>query len=100
MEGKAKKIAALLKVLANEHRLMLFCALMEQEMTVGELANRVPDIGQSALSQHLALLRAHGILDAQKNGQRVTYRIADHRVGEIVHTLRKHYCEPQEANPS
>ncbi len=93
MEGRAKQVADLLKVLANEHRLMIFCALMEREMTVGEIAAFVPGIGQSALSQHLALLRAHGILDSQKTGQSVTYRIADHRAEEIIHTLRRHFCD-------
>lgn len=96
MEEKAKEIAELLKVLANENRLMIFCALMQQSMTVGEIAKYVPNITQSALSQHLNLLKAHGILDSQKSGQNVTYSIADHRVEEIIHVLKKHYCNEGE----
>ena len=92
MEERAKQIAQLLKVLANENRLMIFCALMEGPKTVGELAGRVPRITQSALSQHLALLKAHGILDFDKAGQSVTYSVADHRVDEIIKVLRKYYC--------
>jgi len=92
MEEKAKQIAQLLKVLANENRLLLFCALMERPMTVAELAKRAPKITQSALSQHLALLKAHGILDSDKAGQSVTYSVADHRVDEVVKVLRKYYC--------
>ena len=97
MEERAKQIAQLLKVLANENRLLLFCALMERPMAVGELAGRVPKITQSALSQHLALLKAHGILDSDKSGQSVTYSIADHRVDEIIRVLKKYYCQEGEA---
>ena len=92
MEEKAKQIAELLKVLANENRLLILCALMEQPMNVGELSKYVPNITMSALSQHLTLLKAHGILDFNKSGQTITYSIADHRVEEIIHVLKKHYC--------
>ncbi|MCL2179262.1 MAG: metalloregulator ArsR/SmtB family transcription factor [Proteobacteria bacterium] len=95
MEARAKKIAELLKVLANENRLMIFCGLMERPMTVSEISKCIPKISQSALSQHLSLLKAHGILDSNKNGQNVTYAIADSRVGEIIHVLKKHYCPPK-----
>ncbi len=92
LRESAKKIAELLKVLANENRLLIFCALTEEAMTVGELARIVPGITQGALSQHLSLLKAHGILDNKKSGQSVTYFIADKRVGEILKVLKKHYC--------
>ncbi len=96
MEERAKQIAELLKVLANENRLMIFCALMDSPMTVGEIGKRVPNITQSALSQHLGLLKAHGILTDAKRGQSVTYSIADHRVEDIIHVLKKHYCNPED----
>lgn len=96
MEEKAKKIAELLKVLANENRLLILCALIKQPMTVGEIAKYVPNITQSALSQHLALLKAHGVLDFVKSGQCITYSIADLRVEKIVDVLKKYYCGPEE----
>ena len=96
MEKKAKELAELLKVLANENRLMIFCALMEGPKTVGKIAEKVPNITQSALSQHLALLKAHGILDFMKNGQNITYSVADHRVEEIIRVLKKYYCDTRE----
>lgn len=92
MQTRAKSIAALLKLLANENRLMIFCALMQQPLTVGELAAHVPAITQSALSQHLTLLKAHGVLDCQRRGLNITYFIADRRVEEIIHVLRQYYC--------
>lgn len=95
MDERAKQIAELLKVLANENRLIILCALMKQPMTVGEISKHVPGITQSALSQHLSLLKAHRILDFIKSGQSITYSIADHRVEEVINVLKKYYC-PQE----
>lgn len=93
MQEKAKQIAELLKVLANENRLMILCSLMEQPMTVGKISEKVPSITQSALSQHLSLMKAHGILDSSKSGMNITYRITDHRVDEVINVLKKHYCD-------
>lgn len=89
---KAKEIADLLKVLANENRLLIFCALMESPLTVGEIFKKIGKITPSALSQHLSILKAHGILNATKNGQNITYAVADRRVNEIINVLRKYYC--------
>ena len=93
MEDKAHQVAQLLKVLANENRLMLFCALMEGPKSVGELAGSVPHITQSALSQHLTLLRNQGILDFTKYGHSITYSISDERVVELLMLLKKSYCD-------
>lgn len=93
MEKKAKQLAELLKVLANDNRLMILCTLMEGPRAVGKIAERVPNISQPALSQHLNLLKAHGILDFTKSGQSVTYFIADNRVEEVINVLKKYYCD-------
>lgn len=85
-------MAELLKALANANRLMILCALMKRPMTVGELSKVVPNITQPALSQHLALLKMHRILDYDKLGQSITYSISDHRVGEILGVLQAYYC--------
>jgi DNA-binding transcriptional ArsR family regulator len=97
MEYKAKQIAELLKVLANEHRLMILCELIKGPKTVGSLSGKIHHITQSALSQHLALLKAHGILDNSKAGQSVTYFVADSRVEEIIAALKEHYCDDSES---
>ena len=96
MESKARQIAELLKVLANEHRLMILCELIKGPKTVSGLSGKIDHITQSALSQHLALLKAHGILDKSKTGQNVTYFVVDDRVGEIIALLKKHYCDDLE----
>jgi DNA-binding transcriptional ArsR family regulator len=96
MKEKAKIIAELLKMLANENRLIILCRLIEGPKTVSELSEIIPDISQSAMSQHLALLRAHGILDYEKSGQNITYRIADERVEKIIDVLKAYYCTEEE----
>lgn len=96
MEENAKKIAELLKLLANEHRLMILCALIQEPMTVGKIHEFTPGITASALSQHLAHLKTAGILDSEKHGMNVVYRIADKRVIELIGFLKSHYCPATE----
>lgn len=92
MEEKAKQVAELLKILANENRLLLLCALIEEPKTVGQLCEFVPKISQSGVSQHLATLKAHGLLDNEKKGQSITYFIADKRVMLLLDLLKQQYC--------
>ena len=93
MKEKAKEIAQLLKVLANEHRLMIVCILISHPLTVGEIAAKISGITQSALSQHLAILKAHRIVKFHKSGQNITYSIGDQRVEEVINVLKKYYCD-------
>ena len=97
MLKEAAQIAELLRLLANENRLLILCELIDSPKTVGTLVDRLHSITQSALSQHLALLRAHGVVSSRKTGQSVTYAIADRRVEEVIATLKRNYCsrEPQ-----
>lgn len=60
---------------------------------MSKIAEKIPNITQSALSQHLALLKAHGILDFKKSGQNITYSIADTRVESVMEVLKKYYCD-------
>ena len=92
MEEKAKKIAELLKLLANEHRLLALCALMNGPLTVGEIHKFTPNITASALSQHLTHLKTAGILDSEKQGLNVVYRIQDECVTALINTIKENYC--------
>jgi len=96
MEENAKQVASLLKLLSNENRLLILCGLIKGSMSVGEIAKFVPKIGQSALSQHLSALKAHGVLDFEKIGQQVIYSIAEERVVKVIEVLYEHYCRPKE----
>ncbi|MDR2192580.1 MAG: metalloregulator ArsR/SmtB family transcription factor [Endomicrobium sp.] len=90
---RAKETAELLKILANENRLLILCSLMQKEKNACDILKEVPKISQSALSQHLTLLRAAGILKCEKNGLNVKYTIADKRTADIIKALKKYYCK-------
>lgn len=89
---KAKEVSELLKVLANENRLVILCYLIEKPMTVSELHEKLDNLTQSALSQHLAMLKAHRILNSNKSGLNITYSIQDQRIIKVIETLKANYC--------
>lgn len=86
LDADPRAAAALLRVLANEHRLEVLCALREGEISVGQLTHRV-GLSQSALSQHLARLRADGVVATRRAGQTIFYRIADDEVLTVLAAL-------------
>ena len=88
----AADAARLLKLVANERRLMVLCRLASAgEATVGALAKFV-GLGQSALSQHLALMREDGLVAFRRDGQTIHYRIADPNAERLLETLRTIFC--------
>ncbi|HVZ54848.1 MAG TPA: metalloregulator ArsR/SmtB family transcription factor [Pseudolabrys sp.] len=92
----ADEASALLKALANRHRLLIMCQLAEKERSVGELAEFL-DIRDSTVSQHLALLRKDGLVDARRDGQTIWYSIGSAQARELVRTLYRLYCAPVSA---
>jgi DNA-binding transcriptional ArsR family regulator len=91
-EQRAAEAARLLKLLANENRLLILCRLLaEREMPVGELASAV-GLSQSALSQHLGKMREEGLLATRREAQTVFYRIADPDVRRVLTLLKNIYC--------
>ena len=95
MEEQAQKIAELLKLLANEHRLLIVCALIQGKLTVGEIHKHAPDITASALSQHLNQLRTAGILASEKQGMNVISWIQDERVIALMESIKEQYCKSE-----
>jgi DNA-binding transcriptional ArsR family regulator len=89
---QAGEAAQLLKMLANEKRLLILCFLaVRGEMTVGELVGIVK-LSQSALSQHLAKLRADGLVEFRRTSQTLHYRVADPRALRLLQVLKEIYC--------
>ena len=89
---QAGEAAQLLKLLGNEKRLLILCFLsVRGEMTVGELVSAVK-LSQSALSQHLARLRADGLVAYRRNSQTLHYRVADQRALQVLAVLKEIYC--------
>lgn len=91
MAEHAGEAARLLKALANEHRLMILCVLSEGELSVGALNERVP-LSQSALSQHLAVLREDGLVNTRREAQTIHYAAAEGPALQVIRVLHDQYC--------
>lgn len=92
LEGKAAEAAQLLKLLANENRLLILCRLVvAHEMSVNDLADAV-GLSQSALSQHLARMREEGLVATRREAQAVFYRIANRNAERMLTLLKNIYC--------
>ncbi|AZZ91941.1 metalloregulator ArsR/SmtB family transcription factor [Hahella sp. KA22] len=95
----AEAAAALMQALSNPHRLMILCALSEGERRVSEL-NEFVELSQSALSQHLAVLRHQQLVHTRKQAQTVYYSVAEGPAMAIVKLLHRHYCSNPASNPT
>ncbi len=92
LELKAAEAAQLLKLLANENRLLILCRLvLAGEMSVNDLAAAV-GLSQSALSQHLAKMREESLVDTRREAQTVFYRIANPNAARLLALLKSIYC--------
>jgi len=88
----AYEAARLLKLLANEKRLVILCFLATRgEMPVGALVEAL-GLSQSALSQHLAKLRRDGLVLFRRESQTLHYRLADPRVMRVLGVLQEIFC--------
>lgn len=90
----AAAACALLKVLANEDRLLLLCHMAYSRHNVGELET-LTGIRQPTLSQQLAVLRQDGLVETEKEGKYIYYRLANDNAARIMHTLWEIYCAPK-----
>lgn len=91
LKEHAGEATRLLKALANESRLMIMCNLSEGEMTVGQLNDLIP-LSQSALSQHLALLRRDGLVTTRREAQTIYYSLVEGPASEVIRVLHDIYC--------
>lgn len=92
MEASAAQAVKLLKALANERRLFILCHLLDKELSVGEM-NQHLGLSQSALSQHLALLRNDDLVRTRKEAQTVYYSLKSDEVREVIALLHTLYCQ-------
>jgi len=82
----AESVASFLTLLANEKRLMIMCHLADGEMSVGCIAEKVA-LSQSALSQHLAKLRALGLVETRRDRQMIYYSCKSNEARRLLHAL-------------
>jgi DNA-binding transcriptional ArsR family regulator len=97
MARHADDAAALLKAMANTHRLQILCTLAQGELSVGALNARIP-LSQSALSQHLKVLRADGLVVTRRAAQTIYYRVAPGPAMDVIDVLHRHFCRAPAAD--
>jgi ArsR family transcriptional regulator, virulence genes transcriptional regulator len=93
LAAHARSAAGLLKAMANPHRLQILCALADGELSVGALNGRIR-LSQSALSQHLALLRDDGLVTTRRDAQTIFYSLRAGPAPDVIRVLYGHYCAP------
>ena len=98
MRAQATAAEEMLKALANRHRLMILCQLIDEEHSVGDLAAFL-GVRDSTVSQHLALLRKDGLVSTRREGQTIWYALASEPVRRLVATLYDIYCGPRAICP-
>ena len=84
----------LIKYLLIYKRLRVLCLLVGREMTVGQINDELPDLSQSALSQHLAKLRDEGMVSTRRESQTIWYTLVEGPAQGVIATLYGIYCGP------
>lgn len=88
----ASAACGMLKILANEDRLLILCQLSQGDKNVGELKELL-GIQQPTLSQQLTVLRTEGLVTTQRKGKYIYYSLASVEATEIIKTLFNLYCK-------
>ena len=99
MRAAADQASELLKALANRHRLLILCQLIDGEKSVRQLTDFL-SVRDSTASQHLALLRRDRIIAARRDGQTVWYRLASGPARDVMQSLHAAYCAPSTLAPA
>lgn len=93
MQSAADMASGLLKAMANRHRLLILCQLIDGERSVGELAAFL-GVRDSTVSQHLAILRRDDLVDSRRDGQTIFYSIGSAPARDLVEVLYRSFCKP------
>ena len=94
MHRHATAAASLLKALAHPERLMVLCQLVEGEKGVGVLLAH-SQLGQSAFSQQLSVLKRHGLIRSRKVSQQIYYSLVSEAAADVLVALQTHFCHSE-----
>ena len=92
MEGKVDEVTEMLKLLSAPARLLALCQLTDGEKSVGQLAE-LTGARATTLSQHLALLRAHGLVSTRREGTTIYYALASREIRGLIAYLHQAFCQ-------
>jgi DNA-binding transcriptional ArsR family regulator len=93
LQSKAGAAEAMLKAVANRNRLVILCELLKGERSVGALQTAI-GLSQSALSQHLARLRADELVATRRESQTIYYSLSSKPITRLIELLYELYCAP------
>lgn len=94
LDQKAEAATSLLKALASPVRLKILCSLVESELAVGDLVERL-GLREANVSQHLSLLRRDGLVATRREGQTIHYRLGDPAALVVLEALHRVFCAPE-----
>lgn len=94
-KASAAKACSMLKILANEDRLLILCQLIQGKKNVGELEQTL-GIRQPTLSQQLTVLRDEKLVSTERQGKYIYYSLASPEAVQIMNTLFSVYCQNEQ----
>jgi DNA-binding transcriptional ArsR family regulator len=83
--------AAVMRVLAHPHRLRICELLTTERVSVNEIAEHL-HLAANAVSQHLNIMKAHGLVSCERSGKTVYYSVSDPRPSWLLQCIRNHAC--------
>lgn len=92
MAEKAESVELLLKAVANRQRLLILCQLLDGEVSVTAIVDAV-GLSQSAISQHLSVLRNKGLVKTRRASQTIYYSIANPQALRLMDLLYEMFCK-------
>lgn len=92
LQARAGEASALLKAMSHPKRLLILCVLCAAPGTQAGALSSITGLSPSATSQHLARMREEGIIDSQRDAQRLHYFIKNDAVKQVIATLKNLYC--------
>lgn len=95
LKSNANAMAGRLKLMSHPERLLMLCRMDESEVSVSELID-LSGLSQSAVSQHLAMLREEGVVGIRGEAQMRYYSLRDPVVRGVIHALCD-LCEVRQA---
>ncbi|MEI8395079.1 MAG: metalloregulator ArsR/SmtB family transcription factor [Rhodospirillaceae bacterium] len=91
LDSAAVAATDLLKALASPNRLRILCQLVEGERSVGQIAGAI-GVRETAVSQHLALLRRDRVVRCRRSGQTVFYALDNPAASRVLEVLHEFFC--------
>ncbi len=91
LHENAERASLLLRTMSNQWRLLILCHLAQGELSVHQL-EQVIGLSQSALSQHLAILRRERLVRTRREAQSIFYSLSSPEAGAVMQTLYELYC--------